>query len=187
MNRLENWFCASRLWRAVSARQVMPFLLQGVTLGEHVLELGAGAGAATLVLRHRTGRVTALERDTYLLGKLHQRITNGRTDVLQGDATLLPFADATFSSVVAVLVLHHVKTRELQDRLFTEARRVLRQGGVFVALEVTNGLQMRITHLADTFLPLDPWALPERLAALGYRNVFIERRSFLFRFNAMRD
>jgi ubiquinone/menaquinone biosynthesis C-methylase UbiE len=186
MNRLENWFCASRLWRALSARQVMPFLLQGVTLGEHVLELGAGAGAATLVLRHRSGRVTALERDPYLLGKLHQRMTNGRTGVLQGDATLLPFADATFSSVVAVLVLHHVETRELQDRLFTEARRVLRPGGIFLALEVRDGLFMRLEHLGDTFLALDPAALPGRLKALGFRDISVTPRSFFFRFSAAR-
>lgn len=186
MNRLENWFCASRFWRGLSARHLVPFLLEGVTLGDHTLELGAGAGAATVALQQRAGRVTAIERDAYFLRTLGERVRGAGTGVLQGDATILPFPDGVFSSVVAVLVLHHVETPQLQDRLFAEARRVLRPRGVFVALEVADGLQMRLVHFADTFVPLDPARLPGRLAALGYRDVSITRRSFVLRFQAAR-
>ncbi len=186
MNRLENWFCASHFWRGFSARRLAPFLLEDIALGEHALELGAGAGAATGVLQQRAGRVTALERDAYFLKTLRGRICGTPTAIVQGEATSLPFPDATFSSVVAVLVLHHVETRELQDCLLREARRVLRPRGVFAALEVADGLLMRVVHVGDTFTPLDPAALPERLAALGYRDVSITPRSFLFRFRAVR-
>lgn len=186
MNRLENWFCASRFWQEFSARRLAPFLLEGVALGEHALELGAGAGAATLLLQQRAERVTALERDPYLLKTLCARVRGARTTVLRGDATALPFPDETFSSAVAVLVLHHIETAELQDRLFAEARRVLRPGGVFVALEVADGLLARMAHIGDTFVPLDRSALPRRLAAFGFGEVSITARPFLFRFRAVR-
>jgi ubiquinone/menaquinone biosynthesis C-methylase UbiE len=56
--------------------------------------------------------------------------------VLQGDAAALPFPNETFSSAIAVLVLHHMRSRELQDRAFTEIFRVLRPGGIFLAFEI---------------------------------------------------
>jgi hypothetical protein len=44
MNRFENWFCASTLWRNITKRQVLPWLLAGSDLGDHILEIGAGSG-----------------------------------------------------------------------------------------------------------------------------------------------
>jgi hypothetical protein len=38
----------SALWRYLTRRQLLPWMLRGSALGEHVLELGAGAGPATL-------------------------------------------------------------------------------------------------------------------------------------------
>jgi len=42
MNRFETWFCGSPFWRYVTRRQLLPWILEGSELGEHVLELGAG-------------------------------------------------------------------------------------------------------------------------------------------------
>ena len=60
MNRYETWLCGTRLWQWVTRRQVLPWVLQGSELGEHVLELGAGPGAATQELARLAGRVTSL-------------------------------------------------------------------------------------------------------------------------------
>jgi SAM-dependent methyltransferase len=57
------------------------------------------------------------------------RVPAGR--VVQGDATKMPFADATFSAVACLTMLHHLPVSELQDRLFVEVHRVLGPGGVF--------------------------------------------------------
>ena len=59
MNRFETWFCGSPFWRYVTRRQLLPWILQGSELGEHVLELGAGPGAATEELGHLAARVTS--------------------------------------------------------------------------------------------------------------------------------
>ena len=42
MNRFENWFCASSLWRFFTERKLLPWILSGYPLGDHVL-VGTGA------------------------------------------------------------------------------------------------------------------------------------------------
>lgn len=55
----------------------------------------------------------------------------------------MPYADRTFSGVVAFTVLRHVPSQKLQDRLFAEVHRVLRPGGDFVGTDGMSPL-MRV-------------------------------------------
>ena len=73
MNALETWFCGSALWRYITRKELLPWALQGSDLGEHVLELGAGPGAATMELARRAGRVTSLEYDHKFAANLAAR------------------------------------------------------------------------------------------------------------------
>lgn len=192
MNRLENWFCASSFWRRVTRDQFLPWLLAGLELGDHVLEIGAGAGAATEELRKRAARVTSLEYSRDLLAKLVQRdgldgAADNRNDAaVQGDAAVLPFPGKTFSAVMAVLMLHHLPSREAQDRAFAESFRVLRPGGVFVALDIENSWFNRVLHIRSTFVPLEPAELPARLGAAGFSGVNVTFRRAGFRVTARR-
>ncbi len=70
MNRFENWFCGSSLWRFVTERRLLPWILSGYALGDHVLEVGAGPGATTGELQRRAGRVPSLEYDPSCVAKL---------------------------------------------------------------------------------------------------------------------
>jgi hypothetical protein len=65
-------------------------------------------------------------------------------------------------------MLHHVPSPALQDRLFAEARRVLRPGGVFRAMDSRPSLAFRLLHVGDTMVPVDPDALPGRLSSAGF-------------------
>src|SRR5438046_9274239 len=112
MNRYETWFCGTRLWRWVTRRQVLPWVLKGSELGEHVLELGAGPGAATEELAHLAARVTSLEYDHTFAAKLGASVNGSNATGSPGDAATLPFADGTFSSVIAILILHHLRSEE---------------------------------------------------------------------------
>src|SRR5215467_14586620 len=98
MNSFEKWYCGSALWRYLTRRELLPWMLQGSVLGEHVLELGAGAGPATMELASRAPRVTSLEYDHSSALKLHWRAVQLKVGVVQGDASALPLANATFSS-----------------------------------------------------------------------------------------
>src|SRR5215475_11694874 len=114
MNRFENWFCGSLLWRAITEHRLLPWLISGYALGDHVLEIGAGPGATTRDLQRRAPRVTSLEYDHTFAAKLRAQQHGENGGVLRADAATLPFPDCTFSSVVAILVLHHLSCAEQQ-------------------------------------------------------------------------
>ncbi len=186
MNTLERYLCSSSLWRYISRRQLLPWVLSGARLGDHVLEIGAGSGAATEHLRERASRVTSLEYDhdsTVKLKTWHHPQTGG---VLCGDAAQLPFTSETFSSVIAILVLHHLQSRKLQDQAFAEVLRVLRPGGVFLAFEIHDSWIHHVGHYKSTFTPLAPGSAFARLTTAGFSRVSVDFRRGGFRLHALR-
>jgi len=187
MNRYETWFCGTRLWRWMTRRQVLPWVLQGSQLGEHVLELGAGPGVATEELARLAGRVTSLEYDHAFAAKLGVRFNGSNATVIQGDAATLPFADGTFSSAIAILMLHHLHSNELQDRAFAETCRVLRPGGVFLAFEIQDGWLHRVGHIKSTFVPMAPASAFARLTAAGFAKVTVDIQRGAYRIRALRS
>jgi SAM-dependent methyltransferase len=186
MNAAEHFICSSSLWRYLTQRQLLPWVLSGACLGNHVLDVGAGYGAATSHLRRRVARVTSLEYDAKTVLHLKSQHSSDSTAALRGDASDLPFADQTFSSVIGILVLHHLKSGELQDRTFAEVFRVLRPGGIFLAFEINDTWFHRATHYKSTFTPLNPGSAFARLTAVGFSRVSVDFRSSGFRLSAAR-
>jgi ubiquinone/menaquinone biosynthesis C-methylase UbiE len=184
MNSFENWFCASRFWRYVTERKWLPWVLEGTDVGEHVLEVGAGPGAATADLTRRARSVTSLEYRYDFCARL--RAKSGAASVVQGDASVLPFESQTFSSAIAILVLHHLRSSDAQDRAFAEIFRVLKAGGIFVALEIQDGWLTRVTHFRSTFVPVSTDGLNSRLRAAGFYNVSVINRNGAIRIRAER-
>lgn len=109
-------------------------LLAGLT-GD-VLELGAGTGLNLAHYPSTVERLVLLEPDRHMRAKLEARLAGEPppfpVEVRTGDATGLPFDDASFDAVVSTLVLCSVPDQEAALR---EAHRVLRSGGRFVFLE----------------------------------------------------
>jgi ubiquinone/menaquinone biosynthesis C-methylase UbiE len=186
MNAFENWFCSTSLWRHLTQERLLPWILSDSEIGDHVLEVGAGPGAATSALRARAARVTSLEYSHKFAAALARRQPNSNWHVLQGDAAALPFADYSFSSAVAVLVLHHLRSGDLQQRAFAELHRVLRPGGVFLAFEIPDGWLQRAIHRHSTFVPVCPASVPALLSAAGFARVTVDIRAGGFRIRARR-
>src|ERR1700687_3698161 len=136
--------------------ELLPWALQGVELGDEVLEIGPGPGVTTDLLRGRTRRLTALEMDAAAAAALQKRLAGRSGRAVRGDGAAMPFADGSFSGVVAFTMLHHVPSAMLQDRLLAEARRVLRPGGVFAGFDGVGSFLFRLIHLGDTYTPVDP-------------------------------
>jgi SAM-dependent methyltransferase len=103
------------------------------SLGCHVLEIGVGAGTDH-VQWHRQG-ATAIGLDLTRAGTSltseRLRLEGFAPRVLQADAEQLPFPDQSFDIVYAYGVLHHTANPR---RAFSEARRVLKPGGVLRAM-----------------------------------------------------
>ena len=186
MNAAEHLFCSSSLWRYLTQHQLLPWVLSGTRLGDHVLEIGAGYGAATSYLAERADRVTSLEYDHHAVARLKVNHHGDLNNALRGDAACLPFAEQAFSSVISILVLHHLKSAELQDRMFAEVLRVLRPGGVFLVFEVNDGWLHRIGHIKSTFTPLKPSSALARLTLAGFSRISVDFRRGGYRLSAMR-
>jgi SAM-dependent methyltransferase len=184
-----NWFhrqvCRSARWRR-RIKGLLPWSLQGVQLGDDVLEIGPGPGVTTDLLRTLVPRLTILEIDADSADALRQRLNGSGVSVVHGDGTAMPFPDGSFSGVVAFTMLHHVPTLALQDRLLAEAGRVLRPGGVFAGFDGVGSLPFRLIHLGDNYNPVNPDTIGRRLQAAGFRDVAVERGWGRFRFRATR-
>jgi ubiquinone/menaquinone biosynthesis C-methylase UbiE len=186
VNRIHNAICSSSSWRRRVERELIPWGLRGIELGDRVLEVGPGFGATTRVLAERLPRLDVLELDEGYCRRLRSELP-GSVTVAEGDAAAMPYADGSFSAVVCFTMLHHIPERLLQDRAFGEVARVLAPGGTFAGTEsVGTGLVFRLIHIGDTLVPLDPDELPARLEAAGLSEVAVERSNGSFRFRARR-
>ena len=174
MNRMEHFFCSTSLWQQMTHRFLLPWVLSGARMGDHVLEIGAGYGAATGHLLKLAPRVTSLEFDPRLLRKLKANHQCAELTTLCGDAATLPFADQSFSSAVAILVLHHLKSREQQDRALSEVHRVLRPGGSFFAFEINDSWIHRAAHYKSTFTPVAAGSAFARLTKVGFSKISVD-------------
>ena len=164
----------------------MPWALAGADLGANVLEVGPGPGLTTDLLRLAVSRLTAIEIDLKLAESLGSRLRGSNVDVVTGDATAMPFSDAQFSGGVSFTMLHHVSSTQLQDRLLREVWRVLEPGGVFVGSDSLQSWLMRVIHIGDTLVPVDPDTVGTRLEAAGFEVLDVEKNSEAFRFQARR-
>ena len=185
MNFLHHWLCRSNLWRKTLQERV-PWVLEGRDLGSSVLELGPGPGLTTDLLRSSIPRLTALELDPLLAASLRSRLAGSNVEVVNGDATAMPFPDEQFSAGVSLTMLHHVPSPKLQDQALREMWRVLKPGGIFIGSDSLQSWTMRLIHIGDTLVPLDPVTFGARLAAAGFQGVLVERDAHVFRFCAQR-
>ena len=164
--------CGSDEWRELVRTVMLPWALGSADLGDDVLEVGPGYGATTDVLSERAARLTAVEIDEELAGMLAERFaTNPSVTVVRGDATALEFPDGRFSGAASFTMLHHVPSTELQDRLFSEVGRVLRPGGVLAAGDSLANPDIEALHEGDTYNPVDPLSLPDRLGSAGFTGI----------------
>jgi len=186
MNRLHRWYCQSSQWKRKLENKILPWSLRGVDLGDEVLEVGPGPGLTTDWLRRQYKAITSIEVDRELADTLKRRVAGTNVRVQCGDATAMPYGDRTFSGAVAFTMLHHVPSRELQDRVFAEVCRVLRPGGIFAGTDSMPSFLMRIFHIRDTLVLVDPKTLPARLEAAGFEEIMVEEGDGRFRFSARR-
>ena len=186
MNRIHNILCSSGWWATRVQDKLIPWGLNGVELGDDVLEIGPGFGATTRELASVPGRLTALELEPRYCRRLQDELGD-RVDVVHGDATSLPFGNGRFSAVICFTMLHHIPVRAQQDRMFGEVARVLRPGGSFAGTDsIGTGTLFRLIHLGDTLLPIDPGEMPARLEAAALEDVKVNRVENSFRFRARR-
>ncbi len=171
VNEAHLQFCASDDWRQMVEELVIPAALGDIDLGDDVLEIGPGPGFTTDVVRTRVPQLTAVEIDTDLAASLTRRLAGTNVAVVRGDATALDLPADRFSGAISFNMLHHVPTPDGQDRIFAELARVLRRGARLVAADSAPRDQLDDFHRDDTWNPIDPASLPDRLTAAGFTGI----------------
>jgi SAM-dependent methyltransferase len=123
-----------------------------------VLDLGCGAGRHAFEAYRRGADVVAFDADeaelrqvaalTAAMRETGEAPAAARAAAVRGDATAMPFADATFDRVIAAEVLEHIPA---DQQAMYEIARVLRPGGT-VAVTVPAWLPERICwRLSDDY------------------------------------
>jgi 16S rRNA A1518/A1519 N6-dimethyltransferase RsmA/KsgA/DIM1 with predicted DNA glycosylase/AP lyase activity len=106
--------CGTPEWAEQLQREILTPLLGSVELGERMIEVGPGPGAATDWLRHRVRELVAVEIEPDAAAALERRFADSNVTVAHAEATSLPYPAETFDSAATFTMLHHVPTRAAQ-------------------------------------------------------------------------
>jgi SAM-dependent methyltransferase len=94
--------------------------------GKHALDIGCGTGYGTAELAKHATAAVGIDVATDALDYARAHYPNVRFD--KAEATALPFPDQSFDLITAFEVIEHLNDWRA---LLSEARRVLRSGGIF--------------------------------------------------------
>ncbi|MDR7300197.1 SAM-dependent methyltransferase [Haloactinomyces albus] len=136
----------------------MDFTTLGVRAGQHVLDLGCGAGRHAFEMYRRGARVVAFDQDVAELENVATMFTameaenqvpsGASATTMAGDALELPFPDESFDHVIASEILEHLPEDE---KAMHELVRVVKPGGR-VAVTVPSWLPERVCWaLSDVY------------------------------------
>ena len=158
-------------WAAFLHEEILSVITQGVDLGDDLLEIGPGPGAATEWLRHRVRRLVAVELEPEAADLLGARFAGTNVEAVAGDATALAYPDGSFDTVGMFTMLHHVPTRGLQDAILAGALRALRPGGTLIGSDSLASDRLHRFHEGDTYNPVEPAAFLTRLQTIGFGEI----------------
>lgn len=171
-NKHEN-LCSSPEWAAHLQTELLPRLTAGIELGDDLIELGPGYGAATDWLSRRVRRLTAVEVDPATAKSLAERYRDGNVIVLVGDGGNANLEPASYDSAAAFTMLHHVPTAHKQLTLLARLLDLLRPGGVLIGADSLASTDLHEFHSGDVYNPIDPARLLILLQTIGFAPIAI--------------
>jgi SAM-dependent methyltransferase len=125
-NTIAGDFSASRryLWPGLEK------LAQEVRPNDKVLDLGCGNGRFFDLLKGKKINYIGIDNSAALI-EIAQK-SHPEADFRTGEALDLSFPDNSFDKVFSIAVLHHIPSEDLRLRFLSEAKRVLRPGGILI-------------------------------------------------------
>ncbi|SRR6266568_2396939 len=133
-----------------------PFALRPLAPGEHVVDVGSGAGFDSFIAAGQVGpggRVTGVDMTPEMLAKSRrtaQALGLGQVEFREGLAEALPVADAWADVVISNGVINLCADKQA---VFAEIFRVLRPGGRLQFADIANGRPVPAGALRD----IDLW------------------------------
>ena len=138
---------------------------------DHVLDIGSGLGGPARTLAETFGcRVTGIDitPDFCRAATVFSEWAGlqDRVGFQQGDATAIEFADDRFDAAMTIHVAMNIWAKH---RVYAEAKRVVKPGGIFAAYDILQG------EGGEVLYPV-PWA---RLASISHLATPVEMESLL--------
>lgn len=164
----------------------IPTQFAGIENGQHVLDLGSGAGNDCFVARAivgETGKITGLDFTDAMLEKAKANAAKlGFTNVefIKGDIEEMPLPDNTYDVVVSNCVLNLVPDKE---KAFAQIIRVLKPNGHFCVSDVVikGNLPEKLRKDAEMYVgcvsgAVDITEYLEIINKKGFKNVTIHKQ-----------
>jgi SAM-dependent methyltransferase len=171
-----------------SQRLAEPFLrFAAVRDADSVLDVGCGTGSLAFSLAEASpkAKIVGIDPSQAFIAYASARGSHQHLTFAQGDATALPYADATFSAALSLLVLNFVPDYEKAAR---EMLRVTKPGGVVAASvwDFRGGLTY-VRVFLDTAAALDPAGEATRSKVYGMPLINSGELAELWRKVGLRD
>jgi len=182
----EGYIAAAALQREVEARLLEQLDVLEAKQPARILDLGSGPGRASGAMKKRWpgAEVIAFDQALPMLRQVPKHTRFWRpVKRICGDATQLPFADASFDLVFSSLCLQWVADL---PRALVELRRVMREDGllVFTTFGPDTLLELRDAYLqaGEREPPISAFAAIQQVGdavmAAGFRNPVLDRELF---------
>lgn len=140
---LEAFFHKNRAW------MVRRMVAKYATPDAPILDAGCGTG---LNLRHLPEGSVGIDINPRNIALLRQRLPNHT--VVEGDVEALPFADASFGTVLCTEVIEHIPD---PSAALAEYRRVLQPGGVLIGSVPARSAIWKLRFLSSTCPHSEPF------------------------------
>ena len=116
--------------------------LAEVEAGDKVLDIGCGPGRLVLAACERVGRsgeAHGIDPSAEMVALASHKASKAGLSArfVQAAAEELPFDDGYFDAVTSSLVIHHLQGDDLKRKAFGEIRRVLKDGGRLLVVDLT--------------------------------------------------
>lgn len=132
-------------------------ILEYLSPNDSVLDIGCGNGEETLIFAKKVANVVGIDYMQGMINKAEDDKINQPVEIANkvafevGSVLDIPCEDNEFDVVIGERLLINLTTWELQQKAINEIARVLKRGGLYICLEVTEEGHNEVNHFRSIF------------------------------------